>query len=323
MLHPDAEHQGITSLKSQERSLYMFSKAVYLLVRRSSQQHPSKRGNPPPEEHGNTPVASHRIPARHLWLFWIALLVGTLSIATTAVPHPQPAQVTGNGGPTTAARFCGAPLLVVQHFGITTSTGQPYTIATLPTTAQLSVLPRPTAKGQVFYEPHTNILCAVNAVVLQLAWLQVAPAAISTPVLPTPLPMVSPTNAPPAFPTGSDNLWSQGALTALSGIWTGFYHWAGQTIQYVEDWATETLGFMWVTPAALTYKNGIVHEGVGWMLGLMDGLIMLLLVVGGYQCMIRTVLGEPRQDVLAFLLRVLISAVVANFGTPVCHSATH
>jgi hypothetical protein len=253
-----------------------------------------------------------------LWLFWIVLLVGTLTIASSLLPaQPISMPVTGNGGPT-APRFCGFPLQVVQHFGVTTSLGLPYTAATLPTATQLAALPKPTASGQVFYEPQTNILCAVNAVVLQstLQQITVSPIASSTQTGNAPVAtQTTTTGTPPSFQSASTNLWSQGAMDALGGVWSGFYHWAGETMQYVEDWATETLGFLWVTPAALTYKNGVVLTGLGWMLGLMDGLIMLILVLGGYQCMIRTILGEPRQEVLAFLLRVLLAAVVANVAS--------
>jgi hypothetical protein len=297
----------------------MFQTVVHLLVRWSSRQHQSQRGNPASlSQKGEIP---RPIVFRRLWMFWIVLLAGTLAIASSVVPSsPSLPLATGYGGPTTAPRFCAFPLPVAQHFRITNQAGHPYTASTVPTTAQLTTLPRPTAHGQVFYDPRTNILCAVNAVVLRQAWFQIT-AVVSSPP-PTAIPTVVPatptassTSTPPSFSTSSNNLWSQGALDALNGIWSGFYHWAGQTIQYVEDWATETLGFMWVTPAALTYKNGIVQEGVNWMLSLMDGVIMLLLVVGGYQCIIRTILGEPRQEVLALLFRVLLSAMVANFGT--------
>lgn len=296
----------------------MFQIVVHLLVRWSSRQHVSQRGTPASPSHQGE-VPSRSVVFRRLWMFWIVLLAGTLAIASSVVPSsPSLPLVTGNGGPTAASRFCALPLRVAQHFNLTTQAGHAYTASTVPTKAQPTSLPRPTAHGQVFYDPQTNILCAANAGVLQQAWFQLAtvvsltPTAIPTVSLATPT--TAPTGTPPAFPTSSNNLWSQGALDALSGIWTGFFHWAGQTIQYVEDWATETLGFMWVTPAALTYKNGIVLEGVHWILSLMDGVLMLLLVVGGYQCLIRTVLGEPRQEVLAFLFRIIIAAIVANFG---------
>jgi hypothetical protein len=254
-----------------------------------------------------------RFPPRSVSLFWMILFTVTILLASGFVPPARSLpQVTGNGGLTVGKPMCGKPLNVVQHFGIPNPIGSPYTTLTIPTAAHLAVLPKPKTGIPVSYNPRTNTLCAVSAVALQSAWLAVDPIVITTP---TATPSVNPIATPPAFPSSSNNLWSQGALDALSGIWTGFYHWAGQTIQYVEDWATETLGFLWVTPAALTYKNGIVQEGVGWMLGLMDGLITLLLVLGGYQCLIRTVLGEPRQEIMAFLFRVIIAAVVANFGT--------
>ncbi len=292
----------------------MYEKALHLFVRWSRQQQNDDTVDRLPEKHRPSSRHQHGF-ARRLWLFWIVLLIGTLSIASTLVPQPATTPVTGNGGPA-ASRFCAQPLLVVQHFGITNSVGQLYTATTLPTAAQFATLPKPTAGGQVFYEPKTNILCAVSAVVLQSALQQITlPIGLTITPIPsngTPSPTSSTTTAPPTFQSSTNNLWAQGAIAALSGVWSGFYQWVGQTVQYVGDWATETLGFMWETPAALTYKNGVVQTGLSWMLGLMDGLIMLLLVLGGYQCMIRTVLGEPRQEVIAFVLRILISAVVAN-----------
>ncbi len=257
-----------------------------------------------------------------LWMFWIVLLVGTLTIASSLFPaHLAPTPVTGNGGPM-APRFCGSPLQVVQHFGVTNGLGVPYTTATLPTAVQLATLPTPTANGQVSYEPQFNVLCAMSSPALRSALQSLAVSPVTAPTLPTrqsaatPMPTTpTTTGAPPSFSSGSTNLWAQGAMDALGGVWNGFYHWAGQTLQYVEDWATETLGFLWVTPAALTYNNGVVQTGLAWMLGLMNGLLMLILVLGGYQCMIRTMLGEPRQEVLAFLVRVLITAVVANVAS--------
>src|ERR1019366_4612485 len=241
------------------------------------------------------------------------LFTVTLLLASGFVPPARTLpQVTGNGGMTVGKPICGNPLNIVQHFGIPNQIGSPYTALTIPTAAHLAILPKPKTGIPVSYNPRTNTLCAVSAVALPISWLAVDPIVVATP---TATPSINPVATPPAFPSSSNNLWSQGALDALSGIWTGFYHWAGQTIQYIEDWATETLGFLWVTPAALTYKNGIVQEGVGWMLGLMDGLIMVILVLGGYQCLIRTVLGEPRQEIMAFLFRIIIAAVVANFGT--------
>ncbi len=293
---------------------------LHTVVHSSVRQRKSNAAGSAPDASGDTVerarcIGTWRIPPRSFSLFWIILFTVTLLLASGFVPPTRSLpQVTGNGGMTVGKPVCGKPLNVVQHFGITNQIGSPYTTLTIPTSAHLAVLPRPTAGTPVSYNPGTNILCAVSAIALQSAWLAVDPLAISLPTA-TPTSSTGSVAAPPSFSSSSTNLWSQGALDALGGIWNGFYHWAGQTIQYVEDWATETLGFLWVTPAALTYKNGIVQEGVGWMLGLMDGLIMLILVIGGYQCLIRTVLGEPRQEVMAFLFRILIAAVVANFGT--------
>lgn len=295
-------------------------KYIHLYVRSSRRQREANVAGSVPETTGEimetTPHSRRwRIPPRSFSLFWIILLVVTLLLASGFVPPTRSLpQGTGNGGMMVSKPICGNPLAIVQHFGLTNSIGSPYTAATFPAVSRLALLPEPATGVPVSYNPRTNTLCTVSAVALQSAWLLVDPILVPTPTA-TISAISTATSTPPSFPTSSNNLWSQGALDALGGIWDGFYHWAGQTIQYVEDWGTETLGFMWVTPAALTYKNGIVQQGVNWMLGLMDGLMMLLLVVGGYQLIIRTVLGEPRQDIMAFLFRLLIAAVVANFGT--------
>jgi hypothetical protein len=284
-----------------------------------SQQENNAAGSAPDTTGDTVERAPHpktqRIPLRSFSLFWITLFITTLLLASGLVPQsPSLLQVTGNGGMTVGKPMCGTPLQVVHHFGITNPIGVPYTALTIPTSVQLAALPRPAAGNPVSYNPQTSILCALNSVALQSAWLTINPIVATLPTA-TPAPSTTSGATPPPFQSGSTNLWSQGALDALGGVWNGLYHWAGQTITYVEDWATATLGFLWVTPAALTYKNHVVQVGVAWMLGLMDGLLMLMLVLGGYQCLIRSVLGEPRQEVLAFLFRLLIAAVVANFGT--------
>ena len=284
----------------------------------ASQQENNAVGSAPDAMGDTVERAPHpkipRIPLRSFSLFWIILFITTLLLASGLVPQsPSLPQVTGNGGMSVGKPICGTPLQVVHHFGITNPIGVPYTALTIPTSVQLALLPRPAVGSPVSYNPQTSTLCALNAVALQSAWLAIDPIVASLPTA-TPTPSTT-SGATPPFQSSSTNLWSQGALDALGGVGSGLYHWAGQTIQYVEDWATATLGFLWVTPAALTYKNHVVQVGLNWMLGLMDGLLMLMLVFGGYQCLIRTVLGEPRQEVLAFLFRLLIAAVVANFGT--------
>ncbi len=100
----------------------MSERLLHLFIQWSRHKQTHGIANHAPEKSRTSSRHQHGF-TRRLWLFWLILLVGTLSIASSLVPQPATTPVTGNGGPA-ASRFCAQPLLVVQHFGITNSTGQ-------------------------------------------------------------------------------------------------------------------------------------------------------------------------------------------------------
>ena len=81
-------------------------------------------------------------------------------------------------------------------------------------------------------------------------------------------------------------------------------------MQALIDDAT-TFGFMFVTPKALTYGHTVVINLEHWMQMLTDGALSLFLIIGGYNYMF----GEFK-NFRAFLPKLLVAAVIANFCLP-------
>ncbi len=99
---------------------------------------------------------------------------------------------------------------------------------------------------------------------------------------------------------------------------TGFFNRFFQMIleffqKQVLDWAS-SFGFLYLTPAALTYKNPMVLAGAQWALTALNGLVALLLVVAGYQVMSYRALDLQEQSVLGAVMRIAFGALAANLG---------
>jgi hypothetical protein len=71
---------------------------------------------------------------------------------------------------------------------------------------------------------------------------------------------------------------------------------------------------MYITPAADSYKHPVVTNGINWSLGLMDGLLACVLVVGGYNMLLGYRAGQPVGEVAQVIMKFLITGVVANIG---------
>jgi hypothetical protein len=102
---------------------------------------------------------------------------------------------------------------------------------------------------------------------------------------------------------------------AITGFWDNLWRQVVDFFQHqIIDWVN-SLGFIWMTPAALSYKNPMVLSGAAWTLLALDGYIALLLVIGGSQVLLNRSLGlEERESVLAVAMRVILTALVANTG---------
>jgi hypothetical protein len=79
------------------------------------------------------------------------------------------------------------------------------------------------------------------------------------------------------------------------------------------DWAS-AYGFVYITPAALSYRNPIILAGAGWSLTAIDGFIAFLLILNAYQFMLHKALGLPSMTLLSTTMPVVIAAIAANIG---------
>jgi len=97
-------------------------------------------------------------------------------------------------------------------------------------------------------------------------------------------------------------------MDILKGVGQTLFQWISDALKRVIDWAMD-FGFMFVTPHRLTYDHPVVKNLYHWMLGLLDGLVTLILVIGGYNYMF------GRYDGFRELApRIVIAAIAANFS---------
>jgi hypothetical protein len=102
--------------------------------------------------------------------------------------------------------------------------------------------------------------------------------------------------------------------SVFASLWTSGI---GGLIDFVKtqfiDWAS-SFGFIYITPAALTYKLLTIKNASAWSTGVVDGALALILVIGGYQVMMRHHLGLPTGWLLELLSHLALTAVIANVG---------
>ena len=130
---------------------------------------------------------------------------------------------------------------------------------------------------------------------------------------------------PPSTTAGSQSegisLSNPFAINPSQWIWdgiTGFFDqlWR-QMVDFFEHQIIDlasSFGFLYITPAALSYKNAMVLAGAQWSLMAMDGLVALFLVVAGYQVLVSRYLGSEQTSLMGAALRVVLAAVAANLG---------
>ena len=223
-----------------------------------------------------------------LWSIWL-------------LPHmqAQPAitSVGGRGGihleqavtPTSNQKTCGQPSEVFQELGLVTMN--------VPDKATLSLLPTPqqhpvTTAGDVSYDPRTNELCTIG-------W-QGLSARYGSSQLTTPTTNVSDTEDPLSSTSTS---WVQ---SILNGLFSSFAQTLSGFFSGVLSWA-KSFGFMFITPDALTYNQPVVGQLHTWMVGVVDSLLVLLLVIGGYH----SLLGQ-NQLLKELAPRFILSGVAAT-----------
>ena len=100
----------------------------------------------------------------------------------------------------------------------------------------------------------------------------------------------------------------------ITGFWNKLWQQIVDFFQHqIIDWAS-SLGFVYITPAALSYKNPMVLAGANWSLTAMDGFVAVLLVISGYQVSMHRYLDLPAHTIMCAALKVLLAAVAANVG---------
>lgn len=223
------------------------------------------------------------------------------------------------------AQFCGPLIDVLQHFGYyaqeinhalylgTAATGytQPAARPVDPASL-LGRMPLPSEDPQkvLSYDPTTQRVCAREGDTGKLALLQVLQSQEfgSVPTTPTTQPGSSGNTTGSSTAGNPFDPWS-----ILTSIWDHIWQGAVEVFHQFLDWAS-SFGFLWITPAALSYRNPVVLSGANWTLGAMDGFVVFLLVTNAYHSLVGYYLGVSVATVMQGLLRVVIAAVAANLG---------
>jgi hypothetical protein len=99
--------------------------------------------------------------------------------------------------------------------------------------------------------------------------------------------------------------------SALIGIGQGLVQWFQQQAQATLD-EVASLAFMYSTPPPLTVNNGVVQAGYQWSLFALDAAVGLMLVITGYNIMIRRHLDVPASELLHVAPRLVLALVAAH-----------
>jgi hypothetical protein len=202
-----------------------------------------------------------------LWSIWLLSHVQD-QFVTTAVGGRGGIHLLQTTTPVNEQETCGNPTEVFQTLGLATMR--------VPDKATLSLLPTPqqhpvTIDGDISYDPKTNELCTIG-------W-QGLSTRYGSSQLTTPLTNASDTEGSPSSTSTS---WVQ---SILKGLFSSFAQTLSSFFSGVLSWA-KSFGFMFVTPDALTYNQPVVIHLHTWMVGVVDSLLVLLLVVGGYHSLL-------------------------------------
>jgi hypothetical protein len=259
--------------------------------------------------------ARTRHQQRQAWQFRMVLLFVGLVIVPLLLPHvatsarsvPQtPGEVTsspvvaptpagppaGDGQDASIAWFCGTPAAVYAHFGL------PQT--SVPSAVQLAQLPAPGSEDatsqSLTYDPTQGQLCARSG----------------ADVLARFTPPQSAGAGPQASeaPASSCGVTDLGAciVDALTSLWNTFISAFTSFLQNIIN-SFLNLAFVTFTPPGLTYTNPIVSGLWGWLVGTLDGVLALVLVIGGYNLLFRA-----ERSWYELMPRVILLAVLANFS---------
>jgi hypothetical protein len=188
--------------------------------------------------------------------------------ATTAVGGRGGVHLASAATPVSDQKTCGNPTEVFQTLGLVS--------LSVPDKATLSLLPTPqqhpvTTEGDISYDPKTNVLCTIG-------WQGLSTRYGVSP-LTTPTTDAADTSNP--LSATSTN-WVQ---SILNGLFSSFAQTLSSFFSGVLSWA-KSFGFMFITPDALTYNQPVVRKLNTWMVGVVDSLLVLVLVIGGYHSLL-------------------------------------
>jgi hypothetical protein len=86
----------------------------------------------------------------------------------------------------------------------------------------------------------------------------------------------------------------------------------GAFLQWLVDWLTD-FGFLYQTPAGLTYKNASVIALHNWILALNSSIIGLILIIGGY----KHIFAERNDAFREWLPRLCFAGAIAVASLPI------
>jgi hypothetical protein len=99
--------------------------------------------------------------------------------------------------------------------------------------------------------------------------------------------------------------------SALAGIGQSIVQWFQQQGQATLD-EVASLGFMYSTPPPISYNNGVVQTGFQWSLFALDAAVGLMLVISGYNIIMRRHLDVPASELLHVAPRLVLALVAAH-----------
>jgi hypothetical protein len=264
-----------------------------------------------------------RLPLR-VWL-WLALVGGVLIASASAgsqsasshVSHSvHPEQIHAAGGVEMQQATCtghqGTATTMIEEFLVQTSPPEPLSQLPVASPTLLSTHYRNDTKTQfcdatLYAGIKTDTCASLQSFVAAANWPAdlIQPRYAATLVC---LPAKVTATAGGGFPFALDPASTLNTLLT-SGL-QGFFD--EVKTQFI-DWAS-SFGFLYITPAALTYKLLTIQNASRWVISILDGAVALLLVLGGYNVIMRHQLDLPASELLEVLPRLALVTLVANVG---------
>ncbi len=263
-----------------------------------------------------------RLPLR-LWL-WLALVGGVLiawasaggqsASSTPQAAHPE--HINAAGGVAMQQAACaghqGTATTMIEEFLVETSPTEPLSQLPVASPTLLSARYRTDTKTQfcdatLYAGIKTDTCASLQSFVALAQWPAnlIQPRSAAT-IVCLPAKVTAATGG--GFPFGLDP-----ASTLNNLLTSGLQGFFDEVKTQFIDWAS-SFGFLYITPGGLTYKLGTIKNASRWVIGILDGAVALLLVVGGYNVIMRHHLDLPASGLLEVLPRLALVTIIANVG---------